>query len=378
MQPPTIKQRSAMLAFTLAGQRFELENLSAALDQAFLQFFAARLSNGLLTDAAFDQAALAYLSATKTFDEDDKYFNNFTPLWSRYLSGGRIGDAMAVWEYALRPVLALEHAGNKRIHKGTAYYFWGMTALLNDDLELGYLLMHCGVEEDVITHSTRAPDTPGFALVTIDHERPTQAFRPWVQLQANAVERRLELYRQRHARALSLATMRSKLLVQISFRESAFLYSYSTARLSRLLGFPPHLWRGPFPAQLAFDIVFDVCLVIEEAIKAKSGLSDTFIHQAAYLAKAAGLSLTVAELGQLNGQFVASFDATLHAAVTGTLTLPGGGRMLTPIECSLAATYGCRNRRAHTSTPPSLDWEACDALFSCISDTLFLAVESCY
>src|SRR5262245_58756042 len=118
------------LSFSIGDLRFGLTSLSPDLNDAFVRFYAARLTGEQVREAEFDSAAGAFLVGNADSGAHDQFFSNFTPLWKVYLDAGRLSDATGVWQWALRPALALESSSATRVHKGTAYYFWGMTVLL--------------------------------------------------------------------------------------------------------------------------------------------------------------------------------------------------------------------------------------------------------
>lgn len=354
-----------------------IKSLDPALDAAFTDFYKSVLTGEMPNEAQFDSAAGAFLSETTQVSDHDDYFNNFTPLFQMHLQGQQFSAAEAVWPWALRPALALESSGASLIHKGTPYYFWGMTALLGDRLDVGYLLMHRAFEEDVRTHGSTAPNTPGWALLTLDNHRPDQAFRPWVQLQAKAVEKRVTRYNKLHGRTFDLTTMRIHFLAQPQYRESVQLYCYAMARVNRLLGLPPQLWEGPFPAQVAFDALFDICLVIDAVIHLKHPSDWRFISLAEALSSNASLGLSRAKLGEINAVFQESFERALSKALDGTLTL-NDGSLLGGLANSLAIAYGCRNRGAHSVSIVPLTNSEFDNVVDHLSAVLFLAIETMY
>src|SRR5262249_28422854 len=97
-------------------------------------------------------------------------------------------------------------------HKGSPYYFWGMTALLGGDLDKGYCLMHQSVEEDIRTRPSTYRDFPGFLLVSLNYERLEQTFRSWVLAQADLLDRCIKDYSARHGRTFALLDFRRRLL----------------------------------------------------------------------------------------------------------------------------------------------------------------------
>src|SRR5262245_13046641 len=93
---------------SLDGQQVPLKALMPELDEAFKTLYSA-LNQGARIDAdEFDLRAAGFLRTTTDTMRHDNYFENFTPLWSRHLSAGQFPLAEAIWEWALRPVLAYE------------------------------------------------------------------------------------------------------------------------------------------------------------------------------------------------------------------------------------------------------------------------------
>ena len=362
---------------TIQVGKVSLKALEPTLDQAFIRFYAAVQSKTLPDERTFDSAAEQFLRARSAYQDHDDYFNNFTQLWQLNLRTQRFDVAAAVWPWALRPALRIEADGGAKLHKGTPYYFWGMTELLADKLDNGYLLMYRSFEEDVRTHGSMAPQTPGFALLTLDHHRPDQAFRSWVQGQARAVEGRLANYCNSHGRTLDLITFRQKYLAQPQWRDAVQMYCYAMARVGRLLSIPPELWEGPFPAQVAFDSLFDLCLVIDAALHEKHLAAWRFIDLAEMLASRAGLHLTRPQLGIINGMFDANFGATLRQALSGHLRL-SDGTPVAGLNASVSIAYGCRNRGAHSVASVPLTPKEYDAIVDHLNFVLFLTVDTLY
>lgn len=80
----------------------------------------------------------------------DKYFSNFTSLWNLLLYQGSFFYAEQLWQISIETAKKWDKRQNqnKKIHKGTPFYFWGVTCILKEDLEKGFLLMHQALEED--------------------------------------------------------------------------------------------------------------------------------------------------------------------------------------------------------------------------------------
>lgn len=145
------------------------------IERSYVEYFSGK--DFLWED--IDAAATTHFDAHPTNAEaQDEYFNNFVSLWRHLLQQGNFPRAEFVWERVLKPALAWEQAHpGQFLGKGTSYYFWGMTAILRRDMDRGYLLIHRALEEDIRASGQARPNTPAYALVSLDYQKPDQAFR---------------------------------------------------------------------------------------------------------------------------------------------------------------------------------------------------------
>lgn len=260
----------------------------------------------------------------------------------------------------------------------------------------GYLLAHKAFQEDVDSSGQPNPDTPGYALVSLDQDKPDNAFRAWVVYQAQFLEKRLTGYNTTHGKILTLPDVRRKFLMNPPTTDTLFLFTYTLARLMNINESPDHTRTNAFAGQLEMNILFDITLVIEESIKHKNpskhrpdGRKLTFVHQGDYLLATAGHPLTLVsangqpvntpQLGYINSLFEddTTFDATLQAAVDGTVT-KGPNPTLDRLQCDVALAYGIRNHAAHnTDTAPTI-WNRFDEVQQALFRVLFATIEHLY
>ena len=353
----------------------QLPPLPSELRTAFVRFYEDALNGREPNASALDVVALPY------FDEKggdpgsvDQFFNAFTPLWNHRLARGEWGPASAVWAWALRPALAWESNRGGRLHKGTAFYFAAMTAILAGDMDVGYLYAHRALEEDRLTHGAAAPRTPSLSLVAMDAENVEQAFRAWVMEKARFVELSLSVYRQTRGRALDFQHLRSKILDRPDCIEPTFLFSYCVARLRRLDSIMPGGRDSDFGSQLRLNILFDLTLVTDDVLRRVAPGKWKFIDLAEVLASAVPLSLKRTDLRAVNGDFERNFAATAAKILDGGYSLPDG-RQLSGLEKDLALTYGCRNRGAHHLSGGGVINNRFGELRQSLLNTAFLAVE---
>ena len=329
------------------------------MDQGFERLYAAYFGNAALPWEEFTAAALQYFDSNAgTATAADAYFNNFTVIWNSILErGGSLERAERIWEQALQPAQQWEQAHlGQRLHKGTPYYFWGMTALLRGDIDHGYLLIHQAVDEDIQTSGQQAPPTPAYALVTLNYEQVHQAFRQWVLHQASFLNDLIQKYNTTHQRTLTIDAVKRRFLDTAPSVETVFLLTYTIARLTKITGLPRHVTSNPFAGQLQLNLLFDLTLVIDTAIKEKNRGYWKFMHHAERLLAAGGHQLTNNQLGDINGQFENDFEITLQAGLDGTLIVQPSVT-LDRLQCDVALAYGLRNYGAHNIETAPTVWK---------------------
>lgn len=79
----------------------------------------------------------------------DGFFNNFTVAWLNELRAGNYRPAIEILRRAVELAKGWEIQNNKHIHKGTPLFFEAVACLENDEVELGFILMHEAYLEDL-------------------------------------------------------------------------------------------------------------------------------------------------------------------------------------------------------------------------------------
>jgi hypothetical protein len=368
------------MEFVIAGKVFRVEDLEPTLDKAFLDLHGAFLSNRPYNLAGFEKAALGFFSRGTDLSAHDKFFNNFTILWRWFLDGRRLDEAELLWEKALQPALTWEKQNpGSFIHKGTPFYFWGMTAILKGDLDRGYALMHQAVAEDARMTGNQFPDTPAFAFVALNYTKVDQAFREWLLLQAGFLNNFVTTYCSSCSRKLRLEELRTRFLSDPPSRDAVFIFAYALARLYRLSRVPTYALASPFAGQLEVNLLFDLSLVIDAAIKAKNPNPKTwrFSELAEFLSQRSSLGISKAQLDEVNGEFINNFDQTMTALASGTFTFKDGTRP-SKLGSDLLVTYGVRNHGAHNVSGASVIWQQFENILQSLFNILFLCVETLY
>ncbi len=367
------------MRYFLSGRTYQISSLSPPLDLLFTQLHAAYLGPTPFNWEEFRQTAAQFLANTPSRSGlHDAYFGNFTLVWNQLLTGRNFDEAETLWEMALAPALDVEkqHPGHE-IHKGTPYYFWGMTAILRGDIDKGYALMHQAVEEDVATTHTLIPDTPAYALATLNWVKQDQAFRQWVVSQALFLNKKQNTYSSVYSRPFTLEDFRKRFLSSPPTTENVFLFVYIVARLMRLGNAPAYTVRSRFAGQLFMSLFSDMLVTIEAALKSKNPAGRSFIDHAAYLSEKAGSPISIDRLKEANGLFNADFDATLTALLNGTFAFPDQ-TTLSKLGSEIVIAYGLRNKAAHDIFATPAMWKRFSEIMQSLFNVLFAMVDYVY
>lgn len=367
------------MQFIMNGHVFTLEDLDDATNNAFVELHAAYLSNQPLDWADFEGAANAFFNrADNTAGLQDKFFTNFSVIWRNLLASGQHDAAEHIWQMALRPALNWESQNKGRfIHKGTPFYFWGMTSILRGDLDTGFSLIHQSVDEDCRTSAVKFPDTPGFAFATLNYTKTDQAFRDWVVFQAKKLAETIQSYCGLYGKSLTLDDFQKRFLINPPNMDTIFLFVYTLARLNHLQDVPNYALSSGFAGQLEMNLLFDLTLVLDAAVKAKNAAHWKFIDHVVYLSNIAGLGISEDKFKEINGEFNNDFDLTLATILNGGFKFKDGS-LLTGISNDIAVAYGLRNRAAHNISSASTIWKEFGSIKQKLFNALFLTAEMLY
>ena len=365
--------------FIINGRTFIINSFSNEIDEFFIQMYSSYFGTGLFEWKNYQEEISTFLSTTPDRDFiHNLYFNNFSEIWRLLLHSGNVNEAELIWQYALEPIIDFETKNkNREIHKGTAYYIWGMTSLLRGDLDKGFLLMHQAVEEDVKTSKSDIPDTPAMAFANLNSQKQDQAFRQWVVHQANFLDQLIKNYSNNYSRNFSLENFRIKLLNDFHNLDITFLLVYTLTKLERINNVPVNALSSRFSSQLLLNLLFDFSVVIEAIIKAKNPSGSSFIKHAHFLTNSINQVMSETELGIINQNFKINFDVTLASIVNHSFKL-SNGFLLTDFQTCIAVTYGIRNKGAHDITSSEIVRNKINEIIQCVINTLFCTVDYLY
>ncbi len=368
----------------LAGGEVTTYTLGQPLDGAFDQLYQGFLEGGVRsTNDEFRKATFQYFDrhlkdVNNAPAAHDHYFICFTPIWNAFMSAGRLDIAERVWEMAFEPVQEWEraHPGDL-IDKGTLCYFWGATALLRGNLDRGYLLVHQSVEEDSRTSGLALPPTPSFALVSLDYQKPNQWFRPWVMEQGRFFENFVKDYATVHGRSLTIDDVKRRFLDKPPNLDAIFLLTFTVARLRGIAGLTEQAKRNAFAGQIELNLLFDLLLVIDVAIRAMNSSEWKFSKQALFLLDKAGHRLEQRDFDDVHRQFDSpNFEIAILDALNGTLK--SKWRTLDRLQCDVHLAYELRNSGAHHIETIPIIWKEFDRVERSVLRSLCAVIDHLY
>ncbi|MEW6366708.1 MAG: hypothetical protein AB1714_18920 [Acidobacteriota bacterium] len=292
----------------------------------------------------------------------DETFWHATALWQIFMACAMPGEAEKWWTAVIRHALAWEsmHAG-RRLHKGTPYYFAGVTAILNGNLDRGFLLMHQAVEEDRVTCETIARATqdaskegdylklPAYLFVTLNSEAQDQFFKGKVDEVAEYLRSRIEEYNKATGRAFTLADFRARFLAQPQMVDEAFAFVFALYRLKAFEDDRPAGLETVFRSIYLSDLYFQICRVLECLLQEELGRTNMLGGLLPLLASEARVGwkqLTHDEIEVLKKKCQADFDGMLRLLLSHKYAYSSGAGP-SPAEESMLVASTLRNFGAH-------------------------------
>jgi hypothetical protein len=360
--------------FNIEEWQFSIENLGASMNEQFQKLY-----NYYFSGKGFERSKFDYES-----HDQDRYFNNFIPLWQFLLQQGSFFYAEQVWEIAVGTSKKWEEQNqNRKIHKGAGYYFWAVTCILKEDLEKGFLLMHQALEEDRwnVNPTDIQRNTPAYSFVILDYEQQNQYFRKKLLEMAEFVEQRLNNYQTSRNGKLTMAEFKVKFLQNSGLVEQVFLFVSELFHLKKLLSENRQgLTQNVSGSMLLVQSIFTFSLLIDNIIKHKySNYQDPykqhFIDLLIFLSGKANLKLDKYKLLEINKMFTRDFHKTLDDLIN---SRPIFKAKVQTIEEDIAISYGFRNSAAHEIRDCPYIHGNLNKIVDRLFNVFFLAVEKLY
>ncbi len=252
----------------------------------------------------FQTKLIEYLETTRNNPNiQEKFLTSLTGIWKFFVFGEEYHKAIQYLETLLKNIIVWEKKNNSNINKSSIYYFLGGTYLLNRSYAQGFLNFHSSYKEDSrYIDQKLIKNTPAFRFITLDSRTDKQY---WGHLRWSVngfLGKRIASYKTDISPSFSFDDFRNNFLKQDDCLEIIFLFSFTIFRLFAIEAFDTrYINNWSFSAYYRSSILFDMLVVIENAIKIKGGEGRTFLKQAGYLlSKIPNPQLTEEQMGKIN------------------------------------------------------------------------------
>ena len=368
--------------FTAGSYGFSISDFGHEMNSLFEKLYNAYYARPAFDFKDFTDQSFDFFEAHKgNYILHGSFFDNFASLWRILMDQQRFNDAEDLWDDVLKLAYNYEEKTGERIHKGTPYYFLGVTLILRKDLDRGFLMMHQALEEDKRSFKDLYTQYPAYFFVTLNYEM-NQYFRQQILTIADYIDKRLESYRESCRGSLNMVDFKSRFLMETDLQESVFYFVFSMFRVRKLV-VETNLkhTQNVFGSLLQANIIFDLCLVIETILKNKIPRTPkkkyTMFYLLEKLSAKSSLSLNEDKLMQINVSFKDNFSATLQSLLESRYEFRDSTAPQ-QIEMDLAIAYGFRNFGAHKIEHQSIIYNNFEEISQRIINTLFFSVEKLY
>jgi hypothetical protein len=371
--------------FQVGLHRFEIDDLDKEMNKQFQSLYEYYFQ-GLTFDLdVFKKSTFSFFDQNSVVYLHDNYFNNFTIIWEVLIQNGAFLYAEQVWQIALEAVKEWELTRKERIgriHKGAAYYFWGVTCILKEDLEKGFFLMHQALMEDEYNRTNESKNTPAYAFVKLDFTQHNQYFRNKVLEISSFLNERLKYFQLSRNGTLTLQQLKTKFMDNTDVIEYAFLFVYELFHIKKIFSETKQgLTQNVYGSMIIMQVIFTFALLIDNIITQKYDISDRhkqeFIYKLAYLSQKSGLSLDLNKLRKINDMVNSDFKSVLLDLLDSKSMVFKKGR-LTQIEEDLAILYALRNSGAHKIDDRPFIYENFEKISQRVFNAFFLSIEKLY
>jgi hypothetical protein len=351
------------------------------------QFFEA-INQTLLQ--GFEKDAFKYLDrryqngADDLFKMQDFLFNNLTIISNFYLGSHLYKDAEDFWQRIMDIVNKWEVSRGLRVHKGSIYYFWAGVALLNNEVDKGFFLIHKAYLEDCITHGGTTPGTPAYKTVMLNVEDENNMLYGYVLGLWDFLFSYIENYNNANNRKLTKELVYAKFISNPPSPDILFSFSHSIAKIKQLIEFQPNITQSSFAGLLELNLLFDLVLIADNLYYSqlplpkirKDWVFGRIIKQLLLDAQIEKTEIPINQnLKAINDSIEDDFNLTINSLCDRSFQFPAHAN-ITPLYFDALVSYSIRNHSAHNITLNESISQKFEYITQCIFNTLFLCIET--
>ena len=361
--------------------RIKMHKFNEPIDDEFEKAYLFFQQGKFILDESFKRAFFDFLDKYYLLENcniHDKLFENFGGFWHSNDNQNLILRPLQTIDVVFNKILSLvyEWEDNNqphKIHKGTIYYFYGMTSILKGEINKGLLLMHQASNEDGNLNRTI---TPSKSFISLDEQNPNQFFRPKVFETVKFLETYLSHYRAVDSSTFNIEDLRSKFLKDDEHKEEAFFFVYCVYKLENILKKINNRIRdNELASYIETTIIFELCKLCE-ALLTKS-YSGTLISKINDFSQDADLNLNLrrSHLSIINKERDTNFSNTINQLVNNTFCHSSFLSSPSAIEYDITLTYALRNFGGHKIEDQKVLRNDFEEILKSIFNTIFLIID---
>ncbi|MDO8460224.1 MAG: hypothetical protein Q7S74_03890 [Nanoarchaeota archaeon] len=329
----------------------------------------------------------------------DAYFNNLAAITHTLLDRQQYDTSFRLWTEILSFVKEWEDDNKpKELHKGTPYYFSGVSSILQNDFDAALMSMHNALDEDK-KNNPKWDEAPGYWFLTLNDQKPNQFFKPFVDGMIGFLRDRLDgngseqgkykdHYQTTRSGKLTYDQFRSKFLDNKNISEEVkYLFVYSIIRIWHLRRLHKSKVGDNLMAPLIFtNALFALLLVLDSLLKSWNNPGHKRWEFSKHLIEAAkheGWGNSKINQQQyfdeleVNKRRDADFNKWCKELIgkSGMQYKTTKGRVLGPLESDFVLAYGLRNFSAHSIQSQKILWQEYTGILQSILNCVFKTLE---
>ncbi|MBI4019454.1 MAG: hypothetical protein HY364_04320 [Candidatus Aenigmarchaeota archaeon] len=311
----------------------------------------------------------------------DYVFGQTLFLWEYYLIHRRHMLGTELLQHICRIVFSWEEKNRAQIHKGTPYFFLGLTQLMQGNVDAGFLMVYNAIEEDKrycrqIGQINLYKGMPAYSFCTVNIKQTKNAAYDYVIEANKELQKFIDNFNSSGFKyKTSLNEFQTKFLENTDIENEKFFFVYNlfTVVYQNVLK-RKELENNIFSKLRNVDMIFNFCLIIDKILNHKTGkqyISDSII-------KIARNNFSINNAQNIYKSL--DFENNVESAINNCLSPSYTHNSITvPKELlSLILIWGLRNHGGHTVETLDIFVEKYEEIKQAIMNSYFIVLKELY
>lgn len=327
------------------------------------------------------EAGFMHFATDADFETTKKFLQNLRVIWVMLFKIGKIQEAKWYLKRVLQIIHQFEERTSIQIHKGPMYYFEGGTALILGQIDEGFLFMHKAYTEEIRIHEPQP--TPSFNFVSLNFINNNQYFHVLVTDYIDYLQKKMIPYRFEKGTSIQIDEFQKYFLASNPQPDIVFSFTHALAKLHQFSSISRLALNSDFASQFELNLLFDLVLVIENALRIKhpasnSGKAILFPESATHLATSLQWNISQGHFtNTIRTEANKNYDKCMLDLLDRKFNFKHKIKNL-KLESDLCIAYLIRNRGAHDLLSSNAISSRFQDIQQSLFNILFLTVEELY